>query len=100
MWCKLHIYQRLPSPSNGFSKCSGGIILCRRDRSQRASVRDENFSGHPCPEIAGCERNIKKISFSCERQRLIFVQLTIINMHILDLENGNECCQELSEGTG
>ena len=32
------------------------------------------FSGHPCPEIAVCERNSKKISFSCAMTVSLFAQ--------------------------
>ena len=34
------------------------------------SMVSADFSGHPCPEIADDEQNIKKISFPCAKTAL------------------------------
>ena len=51
------------------------------------------FPGHPCPEIAGCLRNIKKLSYDCAGHlHEHFVQFPIFNLfkHLLTPRSYNK----------
>ena len=47
-----------------FLKYSGKVVETDATARYSPSGLGAGFSEHPCPEIAGVERNIKKISYS------------------------------------